>query len=67
MSPEWGRSWKRTDLDLSKSFFQVVDNEERAIELARLNLPAGTKFYIVQIGEEFAFLYLGENAKEFTV
>ena len=57
------RKWHR-DLNLGESFFQLAATKERAEELARLNLPRGTKFLLVKLEQEWLWMYLGPAAEE---
>ena len=63
MKGEWGRKWRR-ELNLGESFFQLAATKECAEELARLNLPTGTKFLLVKLEQEWLWMYLGPAAEE---
>src|SRR5438445_13538296 len=45
---EWSKAWKRDDLnDLRRGFLQVAGTRTRACELAELNLPPATHYFLV--------------------
>ena len=45
MGGQWGKAWKR---DVSRhSFLQVAGSKERARELAVINLPEDTRYFLI--------------------
>ena len=43
---EWSKAWARDDLS-RHSFLQVAGSKERARELAVINLPAETRYFLI--------------------
>lgn len=60
--PPAEKRWSRIDLD--QPILQVCASKERARELGLLNLPPGSKFFLIEYEDAWAWIFLGLGAEE---
>jgi len=67
MGGQWGKAWERDDLnDLRRGFLQVAGTRTRACELAELNLPPATHYFLVPFQDGSWGWFVGNGVEERT-
>ena len=67
MGGQWGKAWERDDLnDLRRGFLQVAGTRTRACELAELNLPPATHYFLVPFQDGSWGWFVGNGVEEHT-
>ena len=65
MGGQWSRAWRRDDLnDLRQGFLQVAGTRTRACELAELNLPPATHYFLVPFQDGSWGWFVGNGMEE---